>query len=251
MHLDRLVSVLEAVAIAGRPLSATELHEMTQLPLPTCYRLLQMLKEQRLLADPEANSRYIIGDRLIRIAQLARTDADVCSLAAPILKNATSDLGDAVFLSRFKKTGVSIIHVETPTDPAISYIHPGLGYRPMHACSCSKVIAAFSDEAFRRTILNGPMKAYTDQTMTSKRALESEFTAINKKGYAECVEEIEVGISSVAAPVNIKNVGAVFSVGAIGPIRRFHSRHRKALGKKLIDLAADVSVSIQSRPQTL
>ena len=51
MHLDRLVSVLEAIAIAGRALSAAELHDMTQLPLPTCYRLLQMLKDQRLLED--------------------------------------------------------------------------------------------------------------------------------------------------------------------------------------------------------
>ena len=100
-------------------------------------------------------------------------------------------------------------------------------------------------------ILNGPMKAYTDQTRTSKTELESEFAEIKKNGYAECVEEIEIGISSVAAPVTIDNVGAVFSVGAIGPIRRFHARHRKALGKKLIALASDVSASIQSRPQTL
>ena len=247
MHLDRLVSVLEAIAIAGRPLAAAELHDMTRLPLPTCYRLLQMLKEQQLLEDPESNSRYVIGDRLIRIAHLARTDADVCGLAAPVLKNATGEFGDAVFLSRFKKTGVSIIHVETPADPSISYIHPGLGYRPMHACSCSKAIAAFADEQFRALILNGSMKAYTDQTRTSKKELESEFANIKKNGFAECVEEIEVGISSVAAPVNIDNAGAVFSVGAIGPIRRFHPKHRSALGKKLIALAAQVSISIQSR----
>ena len=96
-------------------------------------------------------------------------------------------------------------------------------------------------------ILNGPMKAYTDQTRTSKTELESEFAEIKKNGYAECVEEIEIGISSVAAPVTIDNVGAVFSVGAIGPIRRFHPKHRKSLGKKLIALAQEVSVSIQSR----
>jgi len=249
MRLDRLISVLEAIAIAGRALSAAELHEMTQLPLPTCYRMLQMLKEQRLLEDPNSNSRYV-SDRLIRIAHLAKTDADVCGIAAPILKDATGDFGDAVFLSRFKKTGVSIIHVETPSDPATSYIHPGLGYRPMHACSCSKAIAAFADDQFQSLILNGPMKAYTDQTSTSRNELESEFTKIRKSGYAECVEEIEIGISSVAAPVNIDKVGAVFSVGAIGPIRRFNPKHRKALGKKLIALASDVSLSIQSRSPT-
>lgn len=245
MYLDRLVSVLEAIAIAGRPLAANEVHDLTGLPVPTCYRLLAMLKEQRLLEDPEDSNRYVIGDRLVRIAFLAKTDTDVCKVTAPVLKDATMEFGEAVFLSRFRNKGVSIIHVETPADPAISYIHPGLGYRPMHACSCSKAIAAFAEDTFREFILNGPMKSYTDQTHTTRSDLEAEFRRIKKSGYAECVEEIEIGVSSVAAPVYVDNVGAVFSVGAIGPIRRFTPAHRKQLGKKLVNLAGDITHSIQ------
>lgn len=245
MLLDRLVSVLEAIAIAGRPVSASDLREMTGLPLPTCYRLLQMLSDQRLLDNPESKSRFVIGDRLVRIALLAKTDADVRGVTAPALKEAAIDFGEAVFLSRFRKKGVSIIHVETPVDPAISFIHPGLGTRPMHACSCSKAIAAFADDGFRELMLNGPMKPYTQHTHTTREELESEFLNIRKAGFAECVEEIEVGISSVAAPVQIDNVGAVFSVGTIGSIRRFNPKRRQALGQKLIRLADEVGSSIQ------
>ena len=245
MHLDRLITVLEAVAISGRPLSATELHEMTELPIPTCYRLLQVLKAQQLLEDPESNNRYIIGDRLIRIAHLARTDNDVRSVTTPELKEASNRFGEAVFLSRFRKRGVSIIHVETPTDPAVSYVHPGLGYRPLHACSCSKAIAAFADSPFRDLILKGPMKSYTEHTKTNRRELEAEFANIKEAGYAECVEEIEVGVSSVAAPVVIDNMGAVFSVGTVGPIRRFNKTHRKNRGRALIKLARSLSEAIQ------
>ena len=246
MHLERLLSILEAIAIAGRPLSATEIQTITSLPLPTCYRLLQMMKAQHLLTDPDSNNRYIIGDRLIRIALLSRTDPDVAELTAPVLKAATRDFGEAVFLSRFREKGVSIIHVETPADPSISYIHPGLGFRPMHACSCAKAIAAFADEKFQSIILNGRMKAYTEHTLTDPEALAVELSGIRKSGYAECVEEIEVGVSSVAAPVTIENLGAVFSVGTIGPIRRFNNKHRRALGKKLITLAQQISLTINT-----
>lgn len=245
MNLDRLVSILEAISIAGRPLSANELHDITKLPVPTCYRLLQALKEQQLLDDPGSNNRYVIGERLVRIAVSSKTDSDVCSVTEPALRMAAVEFGEAVFLSRFRKKGVSIIHVQTPQDPSISYIHPGLGFRPMHACSCSKAIVAFADDAFRDMILNGPMKAYTDKTYTQRVDLENEFAQIKKIGFAECVEEIEVGVSSVAAPVLIDNIGAVFSVGVIGPIRRFTKQHRKALGKQLIDLAGTVSTAIQ------
>lgn len=245
MNLDRLVTVLEAIAIAGHPLSAAELHDVTKLPLPTCYRLLQTLKEQHLLDDPHANNRYVIGERLIRIALLSRTDTDVCAATEPVLKRAAGEYGEAVFLSRFRQQGVSIILVETPKDPNVSYIHPGLGFRPMHACSCSKVIAAFADNSFREMILNGRMKAYTDKTYTKREELENEFARIRQTGFAECVEEIEIGVSSVAAPVMIDNIDAAFSVGVIGPIRRFTKPHRKRLGKQLINLAGHVSAAIQ------
>ena len=244
MHLDRLISVLETVAVAGRPLSAPELQQATGLPRPTCYRLLQTLAEHRLLDEPDGNSRYLIGERLVRIALLGKSDADVRHAAAPALKDAAINFGEAVFLSRLRNRNVEIIHVETPADPARAYVHPGLGSRPMHACSCSKAIAAFAGEDFREAILNGPLKAYTERTKIARDELTREFAGIQAQGYAECVEEIEIGVSSVAAPVRISDIGATFSVGAIGPIRRFTSTHRAKVGAELKQLAAKIGSAI-------
>ena len=244
MHLDRVVSVLETVAVAGRPLSAPELQRATGLPRPTCYRLLQTLADHRLLDDLEGTSRYLIGERLIRIALLGKPDADVRHAVAPTLKDAAMDFGEAVFLSRLRNRNVEIIHVETPADPARAYIHPGLGYRPMHACSCSKAIAAFAKEDFREEILDGPIKTYTARTKITRDELRAEFADIRTRGYAECVEEIEVGVSSVAAPVQTGDLGAMFSVGAIGPIRRFTGAHRARVGVHLMQLASRVGSAI-------
>ncbi len=245
MHLDRLISVLETVAIAGRPVSASELQKATGLPRPTCYRLLQTLAEHRLLDDPGGQARYLIGDRLIRIALMGKSDVDVRHAAAPTMKEAATEFGESVFLSRFRNKGVEIIHVETPADPARAHIHPGLGYRPMHACSCSKAIAAFAEEGFRDDILKGPLKPYTEHTKTSPQHLRREFLEIRQRGYAECVEEIELGVSSVAAPITLGNVGATFSVGATGPVRRFNPAYRARIGTELMQVAAKVTAAIQ------
>lgn len=245
MHLDRLISVLETVAIAGRPISASELQKATGLPRPTCYRLLQTLAEHRLLDDPEGNARYLVGDRLIRIALMGKSDVDVRHAAAPTMKDAATEFGESVFLSRFRNKGVEIIHVETPADPARAHIHPGLGYRPMHACSCSKAIAAFAEAGFRDDILKGSLKPYTEHTKTTAELLRQEFLDIRQRGYAECVEEIELGVSSVAAPITLSNVGATFSVGATGPVRRFTGAYRTKIGAQLIQVAAKVTSAIQ------
>jgi len=245
MHLDRLISVLETVAIAGRPISAPELQKATGMPRPTCYRLLQTLAEHRLLDDPEGNARYLVGDRLIRIALMGKSDVDVRHAAAPAMKEAATDFGESVFLSRFRNNGVEIIHVETPADPARAHIHPGLGFRPMHACSCSKAIAAFAEEGFRDDILNGPLRPYTEHTKTTPQLLRQEFQDIRQRGYAECVEEIELGVSSVAAPITLGNVGATFSVGATGPVRRFTEPYRAKIGADLMRVATKVTAAIQ------
>jgi IclR family acetate operon transcriptional repressor len=245
MHLDRLITVLETVAIAGRAVSASDVQRATGLPRPTCYRLLQTLAEHGLLDDPDAASRYLIGERLKRIAVLGQPDADICQAVAPTLQETANDIGEAVFLSRFRDRNIEIIHVETPTDAARSFIHPGLGNRPIHACSCSKAIAAFADKAFQSEILTPPLRAYTDQTKTKPKEIEREFDLIRKRGYAECVEEIEVGVSSVAAPIPIGSLGVPFSVGATGPVRRFTKRHRADIGTGLIEVANQISAKIQ------
>ena len=245
MHLDRLISVLETVAIAGRAVSPGDVQRATGLPRPTCYRLLQTLAEHGLLDEPEEASRYLIGERLKRIAVLGRTDGDVCQAVAPTLKATATAFGEAVFLSRFRNRSVEIIHVETPADSARSFIHPGLGNRPLHACSCSKAIAAFADPDFQGEILASPLRAYTDSTKTEPGAIEREVGEIRKRGFAECVEEIEVGVSSVAAPIRIGNLGVPFSVGATGPIRRFNRNHREKIGAGLIEVADQIAANLQ------
>ena len=245
MHLDRLIAVLETVAIAGRAISPAEVQRVTGLPRPTCYRLLQTLTEHRLLDDPDSSMHYLIGERLKRIALFGQSDSDVCQAVAPALREAAIKFGEAVFLSRFRDKTVEIISVQTPADVARSYIHPGLGNRPLHACSCSKAIAAFADQEFQSEILSSPLRAYTEQTKTEPDDIEHEFSYIRDRGFAECVEEIEVGVSSVAAPIRIGNLGVPFSVGATGPIRRFTSSHRKKIGAGLIEVASQIAENLQ------
>lgn len=245
MLLDRVVSILELVAVAGRPISVPELQGATGLPRPTCYRLVQTLQDLRLLEPNGGEGKVVIGERLTRIASMGTPDADVRRAAAPFLRSAAIGLNETVFLSRFRNSQVEIIHVETPDDPARDYVHPGLGVRPMHACSCSKAIAAFAGKDFQDRILAGPLRRYTGLTKTSEAELRAEFDAIARQGYAECGQEIDLGVSSVAAPVVIGTAGAMFSIGAVGPIRRFRDDDRRKIGRTLIDLSEKVGRAIR------
>ena len=245
MHLDRLIAILEMIAVAGRPISVVEVQKATGLPKPTCYRLMQTLQEQRLVDDPDGSSRFVIGERLIRIALLGKSDVDVRRCSAPLLKSAAIEYRETVFLARFRNSQVEIIHVEIPDDPERGYIYPGIGVRPMHSCSSSKAIAAFAEDQIRDAILNGTLKNYIEHAQVGSVQLRADFDRIAERGYADCEQEIDVGVASVAAPISIGNIGATFSVGALGPVSRFDAEYRAALGKNLAELAIRISGAIQ------
>lgn len=245
MHLDRLVTILETIAVAGRPITTGEVQQATGLPRPTCYRLLQSLASQRLIDDATGQSRYVIGQRLMRIALSGKSDGDVCRASEATLRAAATSFGETVFLSRFRGDAVEIIHVEVPQDVTRDHIHPGLGRRPLHACSCARAIAAFSEPAFQDHILRGSLTQFTPHTKTTADALRAEFSEIARRGYAECDQEIDLGIASVAVPVMIGSLGATFSIGAVGPVRRFDPEIRQRVGQELMTLSARVSGAIQ------
>lgn len=245
MHLERLINLLEIIAVVGRPVTAGEVQSASGIPKPTCYRLIQTLLEQSLIDEPQNDGRYVIGEKLIRIALLGKSDVDVRRVSAPLLRAAASQFNETVFLARFRNDKVEIIHVQTPEDPGRAFIHPGIGERPLHACSCSKAIAAFAEEAFQERIMSGTLKAFTEHTKVTRGELLEEFKLIRLQGFADCDQEIDIGISSVSAPVTIGNIGATFSVGAVGPVRRFGADFRQTIGKQLIQLAISISGAIQ------
>lgn len=238
MHLERLIMILEIVGTRGEA-TVAEICDHSALPKPTVYRLVQDLAGAGLL-DLVAKGRFTLGTRLKRINRSDQSDRALLEVVRPTLKAAADKHGACFFLSRLRGRAVEIIHVETP-DNGVSYLHPGLGRRPLHACSCSKAVAAFRPELSSAEALGGPLKAYTEFTVTRVEDLHAEFEVIRQRGYAECVEEIERGMCSVAAPLGHRDPGNTLSVGATGSVRVFNPSFREKIGKEVVTLANTIA----------
>lgn len=241
MHLERLITILEHVSLTGEATVAS-ICAATDLPKPSAYRLVQDLVSTGLL-EPVAKGRFSLGARLKRITRDDTPDQLLLDVVAPALKAAAQQHGAAFFLSRLRGRAVEIIHVETP-DTGVSYLHPGLGKRPLHACSCSKAVAAHATEPLLVQALEGRLRAYTEFTLTRPEDLEAEFETIRARGYAECVEEIERGMCSVAAPLNHHGPGATISIGATGSSRVMTPKMRQTIGAELMARAGVLNAAL-------
>ena len=77
--------------------------------------------------------------------------------------------------------------------------------------------------------------------MGSEMCIRDRFETIRKRGFAECVEEIERGMCSVAAPLAPNGPGATLSIGATGSVRVFTPAFREELGPKITQIARELS----------
>ena len=93
------------------------------------------------------------------------------------------------------------------------------------------------------------MKRYTDKTYTDIEQLRRDIELVRARGYAECVEEIQTGVTSVAVPIFMANVGAIFSIGCIGPISKFSEMKRREIGGSLLSLVGRIGQAIQMHTQ--
>ncbi|CUH43669.1 Glycerol operon regulatory protein [Ruegeria atlantica] len=241
MHLERLTLILEVVGQKGHA-TVAEICAQSDLPKPTAYRLVQDLVSSGLLKT-SARGQFAIGTRLKRITRSDHSDPALLEVIAPVLATGAREHGAAFFLSRLRGNWVEIIHVATP-ETGVSYLHPGVGKRPMHACSCAKAIAAVSPELLSHGELNGQLKRYTEHTITSGKDLAKELDFIRAKGYAECVEELERGISSVATTLGKTGVGSTLSIGATASVRVFTPPMRGKIGQALIEMSHELSSAL-------
>ena len=240
MYLERLICILEIFGQKGEA-TVADIYAHSDLPKPSAYRLVQDLVNVGLL-EPVARGRFTIGIRLKQMTHNTQSDRALLELIAPTLKQSATEVGAAFFLSRLRGKSVEIIHVETP-DTGVSFLHPGLGKRPLHACSCSKAVAAFSPDLFTTREMEGQLQAYTEYTLTDPHDLATEFETIRQQGFAECVEEIERGMCSVAAPLAPNGPGASMSIGAAGSARVFTPAFRAELGPGIVKIASALSTS--------
>ena len=87
---------------------------------------------------------------------------------------------------------------------------------PLHCSALGKVLLAFG----AATMPCEPFEARTARTITTRAALQAELAAVRVNGYAVTDEELEPGLSAVAAPVFAGGLSAIAAISVSAPAAR-------------------------------
>jgi DNA-binding IclR family transcriptional regulator len=209
--LGKAISVLDSLAEAG-PLSLAGLVERTGLPRATTYRLATALASHGLVEKDTGSSTYRLGGRLVELGRLAgQRRLGLAQAAGPALERLRDRTGESVQL--FVSEGgrrVCIVSLESPHSlRTIVAVGASL---PMDKGSAGRVLSGEPD--------------------------------VLARGWTESVEERELGVASVSAPVYLDGA-VVAALSVSGPIERTTRSPGDRYASLAVEAAREVSASLR------
>lgn len=212
--LERGLAVLRAFDATAPALSITDVADRTGLTRATARRVLLTLAELGYVR--ESRRRFELTSRVLDLAKPFAGNPDPWEFALPYLQSLTERTGESSSIAVLD--GTEILYVARVQTRRLMSLAVSVGSRlPAHATSKGRVLLAFLPEAelesfFARTAI----ARFTERTVVDEAELRAILADVRGRGWAVVDEQLEVGLSSVAAPIadQTGRVAAALSVCA-------------------------------------
>jgi DNA-binding IclR family transcriptional regulator len=210
--IDRAAQLLVRVVESSQPLGVNELAERTGLPRSTTSRLVGALERQGLLQRLGDRGRLRPGPVLLRFAHRGLAEASLVELAGPALRRLANASGETINLGVPSPGGVE--HLAQEDTAHFVGVTDWVGRRvPFEAAANGKCFLAFG----------------------GANDLTPELARVRARGYATSVDELEIGLTAMAAPVLGPDGAAVAALSISGPTARLTPDRIAELAPLLIE----------------
>lgn len=215
--VDRAATVLEVLAREGEATASGIARELGVHP-STVSRLLGVLEAHHLVERTPAGP-VRLGTGVLRLAAATRARLDLVEQAREVCEELAQRLGETVNLAVYRDGAAINLHQSRGSSTVV--MHNWVGDRTvLHATASGKVLLAHRTAAERARLLGGGLERFTDRTRTEVAGLEEELGEVRRRGWAQAVEEYEVGLNAVAVPVLDGGGDVVAALSAAGPAYR-------------------------------
>jgi DNA-binding IclR family transcriptional regulator len=216
----RAFSILRCFSLDRSELGVTEIGRELGVHKSTVSRLLSTLESERIVIQNPESGRYRLGVGLLEMAGWVTLHADLRRVAHPLLNQLAQLTQESVNLAVLD--GDEVVNIEYISPFGRHVMNIGwVGRRtPLHASSTGKVLMAYLPRSEFEAILQKPLPKFTENTLLESSELQSERTLIREQGYATGLEELEIGLNAVAAPIRDHTGRVIAAISISGPANR-------------------------------
>jgi DNA-binding IclR family transcriptional regulator len=236
--VDRALTILGILARLGEA-GVTEIAAELGVHKSTAFRLVATLESHGMVEQNEDRGKYRLGVGVLRLAGATTARLDVVQEARPICRKLAADSGETVNIAVLSDR--SALYLDQVAGQSALQSHNWVGQHiPLHATSNGKVLLSglSADEVDSRL---PKLPSYTSDTVTSRARLRRELAEVRDQGYAVAVDELEVGLTAIAAPIRNAHGDVIASLSVSGPTFRLSEPRVKELVPVVQDAADEVS----------
>jgi IclR family transcriptional regulator, KDG regulon repressor len=238
--LQRGLKLLNLFAEAERGLTATQVAKLSGLPISTVHRFLMNLDSSGFLTST-GSGNYHLGIACFSLGQSALGHLDIRRLSLPYLRELNQRTRETIHLT--VRHDFSAVYVEKLDSPEPLRIFSRIGAAvPLHCTAVGKVMLAFmTQEELARVLPQIELKRLTENTVSNLQELQAEVERVRRAGYACDLEENELHIRCVAAPI-WDHTGAVnASLSITGPAVRMPMTRLRQLAPVVVQAGLKIS----------
>ncbi|MGH8862965.1 MAG: IclR family transcriptional regulator [Jatrophihabitantaceae bacterium] len=236
--VERALTILDILARSGEA-GVTKLAAEIGVHKSTAFRLVTTLENGGLVEQSEDRGKYRLGMGILRLAGATTARLDVVQESRPVCRRLAAATGETVNIA--VRSDRSALYLDQVAGASSLQPHNWVGQHiPLHATSNGKVLlSGLSHEEIAHTL--GALPAFTERTITDLARLQAEVDEVRACGYARAVDELEVGLTALAAPIRNAHGDVIAALSVSGPSFRLDERRIQEVVPTLLDAAREVS----------
>lgn len=205
----------------------------------TTRRLLLELAEHGIVEQNPATKGWRIGPGALRLARLRADQFPLIEVARPVVEDLVQECGETVHMSELVGGKLSnVLVVESAR--AIRVSLPSGQILPFNCTASGLALIAFGPPEIRKTVMKGPLRAVTTNSITDPVVLAEHADRTRERGYAIAEQGFEEGVVSVAAPLLALDGVAFGALSIATPSHRISSDVIEAHGDRVRTAASRI-----------
>ncbi|NNN13595.1 MAG: IclR family transcriptional regulator [Acidimicrobiaceae bacterium] len=230
--VERALLLLSYISSLSEPIGVNQLSREVRMHKATVSRLLGTLLAHGFVAKEPVTERYTLGLAFIQASTASLARIGFLDSARSVLQGLAESSGETATLA--VRDGDWSLTLDQVTPDRLIVNMNWIGMRtPLHCTSDGKVFLAWAEETDLDEFLSRTLLSPTERSIAQPGELRRELGEIRKLGYAVANEELEVGLTGVAAPVKGRDGLVIASISISGPSSRM-TRERMASCGELV-----------------
>lgn len=218
--IERVLDILDTVAASPKPLSATEINEVLDLPKATAHRLCAELEGRGYLLKRIDGKSYQPGNRLYDVAVGVLANARFSASRHAILTALSERVGETCNVAY--PDGLYMAYSDRVETKAPLRLQFALGMRvPLYCTASGKLYLSTLPRDRRKTVIGKlKLEKHAKNTITDPDTLLAEIDKIEKAQVSIDNEELYDDIIAIAVPINDKRGRFYSSLAIQAPVSR-------------------------------